>query len=350
MLKCHGTPASAVDERAICQWNQGPWQRPCWQSRNWDSKCKYVWLGSFDLFSTAHHETAIDPGVPCKDVVPCRCESDLATRCFNLSWKHITCTSKTLDIACAWSSWSALHALNFPLTSYFAALWSSLGAWTDSVCSLPALVYRHLVDAQQNMCHNWRKCDAMGRAVWVRSGNGPDTLSDRNSDKFWLDVLSQRRMFPLYYSFIFLIILHMIKTDQNTSRLHHQNHSQIGRPHAITCLQDPTGSLQISRLKLSTWRHLVLRRINVLRFSTFVGSPTCVNTLQDITRCYKYLSYLSCSIICKCSMMNIMRTNIHVIHASFRRSESVGKLGTETLLRFAGASRNDRFGKYVASA
>lgn len=156
-------------------------------------------------------------------------------------------------------------------------------------------------------------------------------------------------MFPLHYSFIFLIIL-LIKTYQNTSRLHHQNHSQIGRPHAITCLQDPTGSLQVSRLKLSTWRHLVLRRINVLRPSTFVGSPRCVNTLQDITRCYKYLSYLSCSIICKCSMMNIMRKNIHAIHASFRRSESFGKPGTETLLRVAGASTNDRFGKYLASA
>ena len=179
---------------------------------------------------------------------------------------------------------------------------------------------------------------------WQRPGH---TLRQ----KFWqiLTGRTQRRMFPLHYSFIFLIIL-LIKTYQNTSRLHHQNHSQIGRPHAITCLQDPTGSLQVSRLKLSTWRHLVLRRINVLRPSTFVGSPRCVNTLQDITRCYKYLSYLSCSIICKCSMMNIMRKNIHAIHASFRRSESFGKPGTETLLRVAGASTNDRFGKYLASA
>ena len=39
-----------------------------------------------------------------------------------------------------------------------------------------------------------------------------------------------------------------------------------------------------------------------------------------------------------------------VIHASFRRSESFGKPGTETLLRVAGASTNDRFGKYVANA
>ena len=112
--------------------------------------------------------------------------------------------------------------------------------------------------------------------------------------------------------------------------MHHQNHSQIGRPHAITCLQDPTGSLQVSRLKLSTWRHLVLRRINVLRFSTFVGSPTCVNTLQDFTRFYKYLSYLSCSIICKCSMMNIMRKNIHVL-LYMRLSDAVKALVSQAL-------------------
>ena len=38
---------------------------------------------------TAHHEIAIDPGVPSKGVVvPCAPrESDLAARCFNLSWK-----------------------------------------------------------------------------------------------------------------------------------------------------------------------------------------------------------------------------------------------------------------------
>lgn len=193
MLKCHGTPASAVDERAICQWNQGPWQRPCWQSRNWDAKCKYVWLGSFDLFSTAHHENPWDSNRP-RCALQRRCAMSLWVRprhsllqsqlkAYHL---HVEDLGHRLRLI---RSWSALHALNFPLTSYFAALWSSLGAWTDSVCSLPALVYRHLVDAQQNMCHNWRKGDAVGRAVWVRSGNGPDTLSDRNFDKFWLDVL-----------------------------------------------------------------------------------------------------------------------------------------------------------------
>lgn len=299
MLKCHGTPASAVDERAICQWNQGPWQRPCWQSRNWDATCKYVWLGSFDLFSTAHNETAIDPGVPCKDVVPCRCESDLATRCFNLSWKHITCTSKTLDIACAWSSWSALDPLLIrsscsefsfyllfcsPLELTWGLDWQCLLASSPCVSAPCWRSTKYVPQLKKRRCNGK---SGLGQE-WQRPGH---TLRQ----KFWqiLTGRTQRRMFPLqslHYSCIFLIILHMIKTYQNTSRLHHQNHSQIGRPHAITCLQDPTGSLQVSRLKLSTWRHLVLRRINVLRFSTFVGSPTCVNTLQDITRCYKYLS------------------------------------------------------------
>ena len=239
------------------------------------------------------HETAIDPGVPCKDVVPCRCESDLATRCFNLSWKHITCTSKTLDIACAWSAldpllirsscseFSSYLLFCSPLELTWGLDWQCLLASSPCVSAPCWRSTKYVPQLKKRRCSGK---SGLGQE-WQQPGH---TLRQ----KFWqiLTGRTQRRVFPLhyYYSFIFFIIL-LIKTYQKTSRLHHQNHSQIGRPHAITCLQDPKVA----------YKYLGLNSVHggTLSFgaSTFCGPPplwdrqrawTHYKILHDFTSIY----------------------------------------------------------------